>query len=478
MVAQSKYNEPEWQLLVIAILLYIVFSVHSILMEGYFVDGTIYASLARNLAEDYGSFWHLKHSEELFPVFREHPPLGIYIQSIFFETFGDTEWIDKLYGISIGFLILLTISNLNRVNNKDSIVHAWFVILTFILLPLAPKVLSYNWLEHILTLNIVLTALLYIAALRAESKLNVIVFSFLSGLLIFSGILIKGPTATYPLAIPFFWWIIYSVHKVYKPLTVLIVSLATTTLAFVILLNAFPASAEFFDHYLNNQVISSLTGDRGSHSRDRLFLELFVNQLTVPIIIFSVVLFFSKKSVRTLNISKDFYFYLAIALSGSLPLMLSHKQNTYYLFISLPFYALAIATLFVSIQQNVEKKLSERPILFAWLLMISVILVPISLSYGYGKFRKDPDFHSSFTLTKPNIEPRSYISACPTSTFLADWNTEANFQRYFRATLTRERGHRYLVTTPDHVDACVNENYKMITDPTNPYILFEKASIN
>jgi len=51
-------------------------------------DGIEYATVAMNMADDVGTFWKPYLDDAIHPVFHEHPPLGFWIQSIFFRIFG------------------------------------------------------------------------------------------------------------------------------------------------------------------------------------------------------------------------------------------------------------------------------------------------------------------------------------------------------------------------------------------------------
>lgn len=68
---------------------------------GMFMDGTIYAAVSRNLAEGVGSLWALHFSEGLFPVFREHPPLVFWLQSLFFRVLGDGFLTERAYDLIV-----------------------------------------------------------------------------------------------------------------------------------------------------------------------------------------------------------------------------------------------------------------------------------------------------------------------------------------------------------------------------------------
>ena len=44
--------------------------------KGMYVDGQLYATISRNMAEGLGSLWSPYATATLFPEFYEHPPLA------------------------------------------------------------------------------------------------------------------------------------------------------------------------------------------------------------------------------------------------------------------------------------------------------------------------------------------------------------------------------------------------------------------
>ena len=456
--------------------IYPLFALHSALMQGYFVDGMIYASLARNLAEGYGSFWHMSFSEELFNSFREHPPLGIYIQSLFYSLFGDTELIDKYYGFVIGFGILGLIAMLRNRLYADC-GHGWFAILVFLLFPLTTYVLSYNWLEHILTLNILLSVLAVMVALTSNAQWVNVVGSLLAGTLVFTGVMIKGPTALYPLAVPFIAWVTLRDVDTRRALTALaLMSLALAASIWFFILQSAEASA-FFGEYLQHQVAGSLRGENSVHVRTKLLESLLTEELIAPLVIFSLMMWWNKVGWHRLRPDSRFWFFLLVALSGSVPMMLSPKQNDYYLFISLPFYALSIAALFEPLRESLESKVSsgQRLVKTALLLLLLALVVML---VRQGEYRKDKAYHQSFTEPGITLPRRVRVSACPLELFMVDWNIAVNFQRYYAATLTRLPDQEYLVTTSKDATHCIDETkYTLASESETPYVLYRRKDM-
>src|SRR5213592_3115017 len=65
--------------------------------RGMFVDGVTYAAIARNLAEGRGSFWQPFYTATVYPAFHEQPPLGMWLESLWFRALGDRPYVERLY---------------------------------------------------------------------------------------------------------------------------------------------------------------------------------------------------------------------------------------------------------------------------------------------------------------------------------------------------------------------------------------------
>jgi 4-amino-4-deoxy-L-arabinose transferase-like glycosyltransferase len=78
-----------------------------LLANGMFMDGCMYASIARNLAMGKGTLWNLCFSNTCMQEFHEHPPLVFWMQGALFYVLGDSIYVERLYSL----LILLYMVN-------------------------------------------------------------------------------------------------------------------------------------------------------------------------------------------------------------------------------------------------------------------------------------------------------------------------------------------------------------------------------
>src|SRR5207247_6982650 len=77
--------------------------------RGMFLDGVTYASIARNLAQGRGRFWAPHYTDTIYPAFHEHPPLAFWLQSLWFQAFGDHWFVERAYSATAAALIALFI---------------------------------------------------------------------------------------------------------------------------------------------------------------------------------------------------------------------------------------------------------------------------------------------------------------------------------------------------------------------------------
>ena len=105
----------------------------SLWSDGMFMDGLYYAAISRNLADGLGSFWYLHFTDFSYPIFHEHPPLAMGLQSILFYFFGDSIYIERLYSfftfIFTGAIIHLIWGEINRKELKY--MHAQMQVIPF-----------------------------------------------------------------------------------------------------------------------------------------------------------------------------------------------------------------------------------------------------------------------------------------------------------------------------------------------------------
>lgn len=473
-------HASRYALLLLAVSMYCLLVLPRMLSHGMFLDGITYASIARNMAQNYGSFWRPYYTATVAPSFYDQPPLGFWLQSWAYRLFGDAVSIEAFWGFVAGALILLGLSYVWRCNTPqdDTLAGAWFPILLFVIIPMTPWILSNNMLENTTTVFIMASVYACLLSLTSSKKSLSLFYGLLAGFSTFLAFLVKGPVALFIITIPFLAKIGRD-EKFSKIILIFFYMVFALLSSIVIILTVSTESSNFFMQYFNRQIIASLSGVREVSTSRFNALYAICHDMVVPLIFGGLLtIFVYSKNIIIPSINyRLLLYYLCIALAGSLPLLISPKQRRWYVFPSLPFYALAIATAFNDVALALEKLINRNKKAYKYILIFSLIIFISSIILmflGRHYIGRDKDFHNDFSLQKLNIETRETISVYPES-LEHTWPLVANMQRKFAASLSKHPGHRYLLSTleykhSDHIPAIYTLVY-----PAHPkkYLLFK-----
>ncbi len=468
-------------LLFLAVSLYCLLVLPRMLSYGMFVDGVTYASIARNMAENYGSFWHPYYTATVYPTFYEHPPLGFWLQSWAYRLCGDSVYVEAWWGFFVGTLILVGLAGIWRCLTPQgyALAGTWFPIMLFVVTPMTSWAFANNMLENTMTWFIVLSVLLCLLSLKNPTMFFSYLYGILSGLSMFCAILIKGPVALSPLAVPLIS-MINGTKKTIKAFTTVIILIMTLMVSFGLTLSTNAASVHFFKRYISQQVLASVIGASETLTSRFDVLIVVSRESLVPLLVGSMLvatIYRLKPTAISFIHTRLFLYYLSIALAGSLPILISAKQRRWYAFPSLPFYAMAIAVVFNNAALALERLVDGNKNIGKNILIFSSILLCIALSFMFlekNSLRRHKDFHSDFSKQNMIIEGRKVISVYPIH-LAKDWTLVANMQRKFRASLSENFGQEYLLTTTDYMDSeYVSSHYKIISPfYTKRYVFFK-----
>src|SRR5712691_1367638 len=332
-------------LLCLTVSLYCLLVLPRLLSYGMFVDGVTNASMARNMAENYGSFWQPYYTATVYPTFYEHPPLGFWLQSWAYRLCGDSVYVEAWWGFCVGTLTVLVLVGIWRCLTPQgyALAGAWFPIMLFIVTPMTSWALANNMLENTMTFFILLSVLLCLLSLKNPPIFFSCLYGILSSLSMFCAILIKGPVALFPLAVPLIS-MMHDAKKTIKVCTTVIILIMTLMIAFGLLLSANTASVHFFKRYVSQQVLASVAGAPETWTSRFDVLTVVSRESLVPLLVggtLAATLYRLRRTAISSIHARLFLYYLGIALAGSLPILISVKQRRWYIFPSLPFYAMA-----------------------------------------------------------------------------------------------------------------------------------------
>ena len=466
--SREKRNQVYFYLIVIGLFLLIISP--DLLSDGMFVDGLMYATISKNLANGLGSFWDLHLTNTLDPHFYAHPPLAFGLQSLFFQLFGTSILVERFYSL-LSFLItgIIMTKIWKIVANKEYQQLAWLPLFIWLSIPLVFWAVSNNMLENTMMIFTSLSILFTI-----KSRTNKRIFNLcLSGVFIFLAFLTKGFVGLFPFAL-LFWIFVFEEKKQFKIFLIdLFITITSALFPFVLLYFFVPESIENLIAYFDLQVVGSISEVQTVDSRffilGRLIAEL------IPIGVLALVIYFATKNTTfTKNKNKWIPIFFLLGLSGVVPIMVSLKQSGFYILASFPIFSIAIALLLSSRVNFVINKINNSKLLKVLsiiLFTLAVLLNARSINTVGREKEKVADVHQITSL----IPPDEVISIPPNlKTNLA---LHAYFARYANVSLDAKIPFRckYLVVEKGYENELL-ENFKKKALDLKKYDLYESIS--
>ncbi len=350
-----KQNSTTYLLITIALMAALL--IPTLVQEGMFVDGVTYSAISNNLANGIGSNWNPHYTKTLYPEFREHPPLVFIIQSLFFRIFGDAFYTERIFCFIVALLTALGIANIWKLMNvnKELSNDYWLPLFLWLLVPLVAWSYKNNMLENVMGLFTIFAVYFLMKAIKEGHNFYLLA----GGIFILFAFFSKGFPGLFPLVVPLIFAIVFKTGKktLFSFLLLSVFLLITSFSLFYL----FPGIRSNILVYLDQQVIAALSNHREVTTGNRFTIILnLILELIVPLTII-IFIFISAKIKSRTNLpfrNKNFLFFLLIALSASVPLIISLKQRKYYLIPSIPFYALAFSSL---MHQNISEILGRVP---------------------------------------------------------------------------------------------------------------------
>ena len=427
--------------------LFLILVAPSLFSEGMFVDGSVYASISRNLSVGKGSIWDLYYTDCLYPQFNEHPPLAFLLQSVFYSLLGTSLWIERSYSLLCFVLIGVLMYAIWRVWVRKDL--GWLPLLFFVLMPLVPWCASNNMLENTMAVfDLAAVALIALALINQHAKSYW--YLLLAGGFLLAAFLTKGFTGLYPLIAPGLWALVNR-DKFNKKIWL---QQAVLVAGFVSLLSLLfwlvPESFEAIERYVQRQVLRGLTEERTTSNRLYIVFKMLTESL-IPLGLILILWVAARKKVKKLEWSTEGQWLLWLGLSGVLPMMVSIKQSGYYILPALPLIALSLATIAARRCTLLFNSRFIRPSQL-WIALI-VFVFGIGLNvYFFGQVTRDRDKVELQYAIKTHLPEGSTIST--NHELIENWGLVAYLQRYNSASLclNEERlGSYYLSKGPSEL---------------------------
>ena len=380
-----KKINPYWLL---TFFLFLIIFLPSLLSDGMFLDGVTYSAISNNLSNGHGDFFNLHYTKTIHAKFQEHPPLVFIIQSYFFKLLGSSFYTERVFGLLISLASVFGIAKIwGLFQSTKQEKFQWVPILIWLSVPLVIWSYRNNVLEN--TMGVfTLFACFFILKSLINNSWGYLVFG---GLFIVFGGLSKGLVAFFPLAIPFIYGLVYKT-KNYSLFNSFALS-GIVVLIYFILFFLYPDLYNNITLYLNKQLIPSLNNNREVTTANRFYiLLLLLNELLFPFFVFIFIVALARFKRIKLTLTKPAVLFGLIALSASIPLIVSLKQRDFYLVPAIPFFAISAGYFLIKPIQLLTALISQS--ILNWIKRIVVFLVI---------------FFCCFIFISPNISSRDSV---------------------------------------------------------------------
>lgn len=472
----SNKQTPFWLLVFSAM---ICLSVRLLIREGMFMDALLYSSVSHNLSQNIGSFW--------FPVFadwnvagmssfHEHPPLVFGIQSLFFKLLGDGTYVECIYTFLTmcltALLIVFLWKDIFR-NKAEYRGFGWLPLIFWITTPICFWSYSNNMQENTLGLFTLSSVILTHRAFY--SKKFPFLYLFFSSIFIFLASLSKGVPGLFPIAVPFLFWLTSKQFRLSKAFVYTTILILIPVLIYLVLC-FFPASQQslsiYFFKRLLQRVAENPTVDSRFYILGRLFTELLPGLLVVFVFLFAARI--KKMTALVSENIRTVFFFLAVGLAASAPLMITLVQKAFYFVPSIPFFAIGFSLLVVPLVSSLLNKSAFVEKKFRGLLFLSSIIFVGSIIFSFSNANKPDrdrvllgDVHLIGEVV-PNYEA---VSVSPE--LWQNWSLQCYLMRYFNISLEQTISHHFLIMD-NMSERNIPPQFVKVNIPTTRYDLFER----
>jgi 4-amino-4-deoxy-L-arabinose transferase-like glycosyltransferase len=470
-----KFKSPETLSLAVLLLIVICWLL-PFWMIGMFDDGVFYACISRNLATEPGSsIWDLKVGNFIDPAFNGHPPMAFWMQAIFFRLIGDYFWVERFYSLLMGFLSLFLIVKIWQFFSDR---YSNLPIFFWLLIPAVGWAYMNNILEN--TLTVFALAAVWALIAYEKGKIGKWFALLTATIMIFAALLTKGPTALFPLVLPIIYAIVFNKNRIAKGFlhTAIMTVLLMALLFFLFYFDK--RALLFFQVYAKLQLWGSLTESTASGGRFQLFLTLFQEMILSLVVLLIGYVLFVKKVVLESGNKKAALFFLLIAFSASLPLMISPKQGGFYLVPSYPFFALFFGILVSQYYFCLKERLKPFKKLGYTINLILItacfVFFIISLT-NFGKYSRNKDLLADVFQIGKIVPEHSEIYLSPE--LYSNWKLHAYMYRYFYIDLpTVYKKQEFAIFSKKAPLNLPDDNYRLIDLKFNELSLFKKIDSN
>lgn len=427
-----------------------------LIQDGMFNDAILYTSVSKNLANGLGTFWHPyfdPHNVIGISSFHEQPPLAFGIESIFFKVLGNGMYTERVYVLCTLFInagLIKILWNEIFKGKKLYQLYGWLPVLLWILIPVCFWSYSNNMHENTMSIFVLLSIIFIYKGL--QSKSFTILKFIIGGIFISLAFLTKGFPSLFPLSLPFLYFIIFK-KQTFAAMTFQTSILFLTIGLIACCIYLYPPSRSSLSIYLFQRAFARI---HDAHTVDsRFFIVFRLMSELIPQFIFTTIFLFIAKIKKVSFVSSDdkrnIIFFFAIAISGTIPLMLTKVQNGFYMVAALPYFGIAFALLNIKTISILFQKIEDNFALIKKLSFASIaILIGVflfSFSKIGGATRDKTLLHDVYIIGK--TIPAFSSCQCSNSEIYTNNEFQCYLVRYFNISYNMQDTNKYIISLKD-----------------------------
>ncbi len=457
----------------------ILLIIPTLIQDGMFMDGIQYAIVSKNLAFGKGTFWFPYLTDTWYKAgsiyFMEHPPLVYGIQAIFFKLFGSSIYTERIYSFTTAIISAFLIIKLWKISvktkNKDL---AFIPVVLWIIIPVVFWTYQNNLQENTLSIFALLSIINIILFTKNLKYINLI----FAGLFIFLSAMCKGIPGLFPLT----GFIAYNIafkNKLGKKNTIkysLILMLIIIVTFLLLMLN--DTANKSINFYIFKRLLFRIDQEPTVNNRFYILYRL-ISELLLPLsIVFVSFIIFKIKKITILITKTDkqyFMFFLLIALSASIPLIITKVQRGFYLIPAFPFFALALSFLIKNKYAGFFNKIINNKHKYIITKYLSIFLFIFSVSFSVtkiGKISRNKDIINTVNKIGNNIPKGSIITT--SKDIYNNWYLQFYLYRKYNISLNyNKKPKKYFLTSKNYTTQETKNLKKLNLNLTN-YSLFVK----
>ena len=487
---------------------FLLFISGNFLSEGLSHVGMDNAVVAQRMSEGFEDFWLPSLSAPGNPDRSNYMPLGYWIESVWYRIFGSSSFMaEKIYSVLTYFIIAALMIWIWTLLGQSRRV-GWLPLMCWITIPIVSWSATNNLLESTMTMFVLLSVVFLLKAGRASFisqtrlalgkktgpyRLSRTAWVVLAALMMELAFLVKGFAGLFPIFFPFLYWIIVRRERILFPVfstgVILVIWMVTIFVAILVSPDIYHHLYNYLHHQLIGGVLHVQTVTSHFYILYVLLLQGFIPLMLTAIICiirlksrpFYRYLFFwrhtKKLTAEQIERSRLGWFFLAVGVSGILPIMLGLKQQDFYIVPTLPFFAIAMACLLYNLIEDWLERINKtaKRVLAAMAVILfgSGLLLNIN---SLNKINSNQVLLNDMRQILPYLSHGEVISV--TDEVMSADEVAEYFYRYKSVTFDTIDSHEHLLSMYAQPETPSGDSYfKQMSLPTQQYKLFERTPL-